>query len=252
MLGPFALAPKGTMSSRALPLAEALVARGHRVTMILPPWDNPTQSGRCWTEAGVAVRHIALPRRLETAGIVYRLRQAVRAARPDVVHLFKPKGHSALAALTLDRRLPLVVDSDDWEGGGGWNSVNDYSPAERLLFAWQERQLPRRADASTVASRTLEARLWGFGVPPGRVRYLPNGLSRRLHGDWPAPPERALAVRRRLGLGDAPTLLLYTRFVEFPVGRIVALLREARCAIPDVRLLVVGRGFFGEEGALLP
>ncbi len=34
LLGPFALAPKATMSARALPLAEALVARGHRVALV--------------------------------------------------------------------------------------------------------------------------------------------------------------------------------------------------------------------------
>ena len=126
MLGPFGLAPKSTMRMRALPLAEALVARGHRVTLILPPWDDPARSGQEWVERGVTIRHIALPRRLSTWGIVHRLRAAVREASPDLLHVFKPKGYGALAALGLERRYPLVVDTDDWEGRGGWNEVGDY------------------------------------------------------------------------------------------------------------------------------
>ena len=251
MLGPFALAPKATMSARALPLAEALVARGHRVTVVLPPWDNPAQSGRRWEEAGVAIRNVSLPRRLETAGIVYRLLRAVDEARPDLVHLFKPKGHGALAALALGRRYPLVVDTDDWEGRGGWNDLNPYSPAQRALFAWQERDLPRRAAATTAASRALEARVRGFGVPPGCVCYLPNGVSRRRHGAWAEAAERAPDVRRRLGLGDAPTVLLYTRFVEFAPSRAVALFRAVLREVPAARALVIGKGFFGEEESLL-
>ncbi|HET8625955.1 MAG TPA: glycosyltransferase, partial [Thermomicrobiales bacterium] len=209
MLGPFALAPKATMRARALPLAETLAARGQRVTLLLPPWDDPAQSGRRWCERGVAVRNIVLPKRCDTAGIVYRLRAALAALRPDIVHVFKPKGHGALAALAAPGRAALVVDSDDWEGPGGWNDVSAYSPAQRVLFAWQERDLPRRAGAVTVASRTLEERQWGFGLAPRRVHYVPNGVAAWRHGDWCKRAEGAPALRAALGLGAAPVLLLY-------------------------------------------
>lgn len=250
MLGPFGLAPKMTMRMRALPLAEALAARGWRVTMILPPWDDPASSGREWSEDGVTIRHVSLPRRLTTLGIVHRMRGAVRAARPDLLHVFKPKGYGALAALGLERRYPLAVDTDDWEGRGGWNEVGGYSAAQRAVFAWQERTLPRRAAITTVASRTLETQVWGFGVPRDRVVYLPNGIGAKRHGGWAVARDGAARVRRQLGLDTAPTILLYTRFVEFPPDRPVALLRSVREAVPDARLLVVGRGLLGEEGAM--
>ena len=250
MVAPFGLAPKATTRGRALPLAAALVARGHRVTLIVPPWDDPARSGQEWVEDGVTIRHISLPRRFETAGIVARLRAAIRAARPDLVHVFKPKGHGALAALGLERRYPVVVDTDDWEGAGGWNDSGLYSQAQQALFAWQERDAPRRAAAATAASRTLEGQLWGFGLAPERVAHLPNGVARARHGDWARAREAAPAVRAQLGLGDAPTVLLYTRFVEFPPARAVAILRGVREQIPDVRLLVVGHGFGGEDAAL--
>jgi glycosyltransferase involved in cell wall biosynthesis len=234
---------------RALPLAEALVGRGHRVTIIVPPWDDPARSGQQWTEEGVTIRHIALPRRLSTWGIAHRLRGAVRAVRPDLVHVFKPKGYGALAALGLERHYPLVVDTDDWEGRGGWNEVGGYSFAQRAVFAWQERSLPRRAAAATVASRTLETQLWGFGLPRDGVVYLPNGIATKRHGTWTAAREGAAEVRQRLGLTDAPTMLLYTRFVEFPPERPVAILRAVRERVPGARLLIVGSGLNGEETA---
>lgn len=251
MVAPFGLAPKATTSTRALPLAAALVARGHRVTLLVPPWDDPARSGQEWVEDGVTIRHIALPRRLATAGIVARLRAAIRAAAPDLVHVFKPKGYGALAALGLERRYPIVVDTDDWEGAGGWNERGRYGPLERALFGWQERDTPRRAAAATAASRTLEGQLWGFGLARERVAYLPNGIAAQRHGDWARARERAPEVRRQLGLGAAPTILLYTRFVEFPPARAVAILRGVRERVPDVRLLVVGHGFGGEERIML-
>ncbi len=250
MIAPFGLAPKATTRARALPLAAALVARGWRATLLVPPWDDRERSGQSWVEDGVTIRHIALPRRLETAGIVHRLRAAIRDLAPDLVHVFKPKGHGALAALGLERRCPLIVDTDDWEGAGGWNDSDRYSPAQRALFAWQERALPRRAIAVTAASRALEGQAWGFGIAPERVTYLPNGLTTKRHGDWASARAAAPQARRDLGLGDAPTILLYTRFVEFAPLRPVAILRATRERVPEARLLVVGHGFHGEEGAL--
>ncbi len=247
MLGPFGLSPKSTMRMRALPLAEALVARGHRVTLILPPWDDPARSGQEWVEDGVTIRHIALPQRLTLWGIVHRLRAAVRTAQPDLLHVFKPKGHGALAALGLEKRYPLVVDTDDWEGRGGWNEVGDYSLAQRTVFAWQEQSLPRRAAAATVASRTLETQVWGFGVSRERVTYLPNGIAAKRHGTWATASAGAAATREQLGLGDAPTILLYTRFVEFPPERPSAILQAVRERVPNARLLIVGSGLRGEE-----
>lgn len=44
MLGTFGLRPKGTMSARALPLAQELAGRGWRVRLALPPWDSPADA----------------------------------------------------------------------------------------------------------------------------------------------------------------------------------------------------------------
>lgn len=254
MLAPFGIRPKGTLSARMLPLAQALVQRGHCASIVAPPVQNPQDAGRRDSYAGVPVIHTPLPAGAGPAGVASQVLSLLRAAlaeRPDVLHLFKPKGYSGLAALLLRAlrpSLPLVVDTDDWEGWGGWNELLPYTRPAKALFAWQERDLPRRADAVTVASRTLQSQVRGFGVPPERVVYLPNGVS----------SVEGLKVNRlessnlqTFKLSNFQTMLLYTRFWEFDVRDLVAALVPIAAACPAARLLVVGRGEREEERELL-
>ncbi len=248
LLGGFGMQPKATMTFRALPLGRELVSRGHDVTLIVPPWDHPEDAGRAWEDHGVRVVNIALPPRMQTMGIVAALRKAVHTARPDVVHLFKPKGYAGLV-MPLLRGLPIVLDTDDWEGTGGWNERGPYSASQRRLFAWQERHLPQRVAHVTVASRTLETQQWGLGIPPDRVTYLPNALDPVRYSVWPdhcAIMRQAARVRASLGL-DSPTVLLYTRFVEFAPEMVAALFGWVREAMPTARFLIVGDGMDGED-----
>jgi glycosyltransferase involved in cell wall biosynthesis len=250
MIGLFGMRPRGTMGERALPMAQALAARGHTVTLLLPPWQNPEDAGRSWEDNGVAVENIRLPARIPGFFhllITLRLVRRALALKPDVVHLFKPKAYSGLAHWLL-ARLPqpprLVVDTDDWEGAGGWNEIGGYTPTQRRFFAWQERWGLTHADALTVASRALESLVWAMGVAPERVFYVPNG----------AEPHGMEQQDRRLetgdSRGDSPCILLYTRFFEFPVSRVIDVLLRVRRRIPQARLLVVGKGLFGEEEEL--
>lgn len=249
MVGPFGMRPLGTMGVRGLPMAQALAARGHAVTLLLPPWQNPEDEGSCWAEGGVAVENITLPPGVP--GLFHlltalRLARRALALRPDVVHLFKPKAYSGLthwllARIPHARRPRLVVDSDDWEGPGGWNEIGGYTPSQRRFFAWQERWGLTHGDAITVASRALEGLVWAMGVERGRVFYVPNGVGeQRLEiGDW-KPRE-----------GKYPVVLLYTRFFEFPISRVVEVVWRVRERVPEARLLVVGKGFSAEEKELL-
>jgi hypothetical protein len=130
MIGPFGLQPKATLSFRALPMAKALVARGHSVTVLIPPWDHPADAGREWVEDGVRVVNVPLPRQVPLLFHVLLTRRLVTRAlalRPDVIHCFKPKAYAGLAHLilwwlrrlrftkTLPPTVRLVVDEDDWE-----------------------------------------------------------------------------------------------------------------------------------------
>ena len=264
MVGPFGLRQRGTMSVRALPMARALAARGHTVTVLLPPWQNPEDSGQRRKEGGVSIENIPLPPPIP--GLFHlltalRLARRTLALRPDVVHLFKPKAYSGLthwllARLPRARRPRLVVDTDDWEGPGGWNDLAPYSPAQKRFFTWQERWGLTHADAVTVASRTLESLVWALGVPPEQVFYVPNGAAETKHATRNTKHE---ARREEPGaeenqspiLHPAPCILLYTRFFEFPVSRVIEVFQRVRKRVPAARLLVVGEGLFGEQEELL-
>lgn len=249
MVGPFGLRPRGTMSVRALPMARALTRRGHSVTLLLPPWQNPEDSGRIEERGSVTIENVPLPPNVPLLFhtlTALRLTRRALALQPDVVHLFKPKAYSGLTHWLLarrprGRRPRLVLDTDDWEGAGGWNDLADYTAAQRRFFAWQERWGLTHADAVTVASRALESLVWALGVSPEQVAYVPNGFP---HPHLASPPELRAEPER-------PLILLYTRFFEFPVSRVVSVLGRVREHIPEARLLVVGRGLFGEEEKLL-
>ncbi len=250
MIGPFGMQPKGTMSARALPMAKALVARGQGVTLLIPPWDHPPDAGREWEEDGVRIVNVSLPPRLPLffhVALALRLVRRALALRPDVVHCFKPKAYSGLAHFILWwlRRLGLVhlrlvVDEDDWEQA--WNDLAPYSPAQRRVFAWQERWGLTHADGVVVASRELVRLVEELGVMPSRIFYVPNGVH-LLPGGGHHPE----AVRMLWELDDAPIILLYTRFFEFTLGRVVEVLRRVVAQEPRAKLLVVGEGLLGEE-----
>ena len=246
MVGPFGFHPKKTMRARAFRLAREMVADGHDVALFMPPWHTPEVAGRRWTEDGVAITYVAV--QAGTVGISRALLRATLAFRPDVVHCFKPKAYSGLVAWWLWQRrrheLRIIVDSDDWEGWGGWNNHAPYSPLQKRFFGWQERWGLRRHHALTVASRTLQSLAWAHGAAPELVHYLPNGP-----GIVPGTP--ATTRRESLGLAERPVLLLYSRLFEFGAERLIAVLQRVHAALPDLAILAVGAGLYEDDSVEL-
>lgn len=266
MIGPFGLQPKGTMKVRALPLARALAARGHAVRMVLPPWDFPQDAGRRLQEGGVEVENIELPAGVPGLFHVNTTRHLVRRAlnfQPEVIHCFKPKAYAGLAAWWLWQmkrtgrlQARLIVDTDDWEGSGGWNDLGSrqssavsrqssvasgqYSWAQKRVFAWQEQWGLTHNDGVIVASKTLQSIVWSLGVGPDRVMYVPNGCR-----------ETSTAHAQSEIKNQKSEILLYTRFFEFKIERVLEVLRRVVEHEPGAVLLVVGKGFNGEEDQLL-
>lgn len=253
-LAPFGIRPKGSLQARMLPLAKELQRIRHDPVIIAPPYTNPEDSGLVEVVEGVTLRNVRLG---PTGGplaaplIAWRMLRAALNLQPDLIHLFKPKGYGGLAAMALAgmRRLGirtplLVVDSDDREGRGGMNDLHSYSWPEKRLFSLQEQWLTRWADGVTVASRSLESLAWGMGARLGTTLYLPNGPVVR-------PAGSREQGRRRFGFGaKQPVLLLYTRFFEFDQQRLYTVLEQLCSRMPQLRLLVVGKGQQGEEQAL--
>lgn len=239
MLGTFGLWRLGTLQARALSFARELAARGYRCAIVTSPWDMPSERGVVEVRDDVLIVNT----RSASAAAIPAVRQqlnAVRQLRPRLVHLFKPRGFGGLATRRLLGQAPVIVDSDDWEGDGGWNRQGDYSLPQRRLFDWQERTLLRDADGVTAASTLLEHRAVALRGGSRGVWRLPNGLS----PSW----IDMLANARETSEGspgsasEPPTVLLYSRFEEFDPAwpdRFAQAL-HARCRA--ARVIAVGGG----------
>lgn len=243
MLGPFAVQPKGTVRARLLPLAQALAAGGHTVRVVLPPYDYPAHSGAHWYEQGCKVENVTLPRSTSPARhLLLSWRMACRAVRPpvDIIHLFKPKGYGGIACrllLLLPRRLrpAILVDSDDWEGAGGWNDIADYAASWRRFFAWQEQDLLRAADGVTVASHALQELATILRGAPDRVWRVPNGVN--VIPSLPALPK------------NHPLVLLFSRLHDADPSVVVPALAAIHAAHPDVSFCIAGAVLHDERTA---
>ena len=248
MVGNFGLSDKATMSARALPLARELARLGHKVTVILPadsavPPTLPTSDSVRINFVGNG-RARSFPRQVAFG---LQVTYAALQSRPDILYAFKPKAYAGLALLvfwfarTLGLVAPtLALDTDDWEGAGGWADRDHKAAWQRLLVGQHEKWSLRHADLVTVASRELERLATAEGAAPV---YAPNAASPSSPG-W--EPGDGHAVRQALGIGDAPIVLAYTRFVEFAPRRLAALVACLHRLRPAVHFLVVGKGLGGE------
>jgi glycosyltransferase involved in cell wall biosynthesis len=215
----FAWEPKGTARARAFPLAAELVKRGHEVTILLAPYDNPAESGQKREIHGVRIVNVDVgknPGLRHVPFVLRRLRAAICEYSPDIVHVFKPKGYAGAICtwLLLSGFNSVVLDCDDWEGWGGWNDVKNYPWVVKEYIDRQEKWLMRHAPVVTTASRALQDRAIKLRKSPKGVFYIPNcGGS----PDNVAAQETALSMtgeqaKKSFGLPDAPAIFYSGHF----------------------------------------
>lgn len=241
----FAWEPKGTARARAFPLLVELARRGHKVTLLTVPYDNPKLSGTEFVQDGVTVRSISLDSRLvKWIDLPLRAAREIEALDPDIVHIFKPKGYAGAVAWLLLRRgnLSVCIDCDDWEGWGGWNELKPYPHLVKEYIDRQEKWLTRRAHSVTVASRVLLNRARQIGQPDSRIFYSPNCVTRtqlNLLGGIAAAD--TAEFKRELGLSTNP-LILYAGHFE-PTDDILFFCRAVTPALAaGAALALVGDG----------
>ncbi len=196
-------------------------------------------------EAGGAVRPFAsasasLPRRV--LGLRASVRAALREERPDLV-----ASHFALytaPALDLVRERPLVVHFH-----GPWAAESAAEGAGRASLVAKravERAVYRRATTFVVLSEAFrDVLVRDYGVDPRAVRIVPGGVDADLF-DVAASREEA---RDRLGWpADRPVVLTVRRLVRrMGLEGLVEALQAVRQRVPDVLLLVAGRGPLASE-----
>lgn len=193
---------------------------------------------------GLVVRH---PRFLAMPGLgmfsnpftLYRTaraavaRMATEGVAIDVIdaHYLYPDG---VAAVWLGRALgrPVVLTAR----GSDVSELPQYWYPRRLI-----REAVARADALIAVSAGLKQKLLALGAAECRTTVLRNGVDLEAF----QPPGDRTALRRSLGLGDAPMLLAVGRLVPLKAyDRVISALPD----LPGYTLLIAGEG--PERGAL--
>lgn len=251
---------------RWLPLAHALAAQGHEVSLVMLHHDYRHQTTRQYQpqasdpSAGRVVVYYAgqmhvygpvgqrrYPRstellRLALMGAVSLARVAVQT-RCDALHICKPQPINGMAGVFAARMIgcPFYVDCDDYEAGGnrfgaGW---------QRQMVQYTEDHLPRHAAGVTVNTRFLQQRYERQGIAPSHLVYVPNGVpAARLNPPDPRHVDGLRSALRLDSLPDAPvvmyvgTLSQTTHHVGLLLDSFALVVRR----IPSARLVLVGDG----------
>jgi len=114
-------------------------------------------------------------------------------------------------------------------------------------FAWLRRRIVRRCDGYVTLSPALQERYCEAGLPPAKLRLVPQGVDVRRF----APSESKLVVRQALGLPTHKPVIVFVGSLIHRKG-IDVLLRawpEVCAARPEARLVLVGRNQFLERSA---
>ena len=232
MLGTFSAWNLGTIQARALPLATELRSLGVRPAIVVTPWDMPSEAGAIDVIDGVPIINTTSASATHPLSAIRHQINWARKLNPALVHVFKPKGFGGFAGRVLSASMPLVVDSDDWEGDGGWNEAGDYGLLQRRVFHYQEQDLLRRATYVTAASTLLADRAREMRKSAGdTVKRLPNGIT---HKRW---LELSSARQMPPASIDPAVILLYSRFAEFD-NDWLASFASALSAVTDRKLVV--------------
>ncbi|WP_052847466.1 glycosyltransferase [Streptomyces avicenniae] len=193
---------------------------------------NPGQVARDLRADGVRVTHLGMHGNRDLAALP-RLAGIIRDGRYDLVHthLYRACVYGRLAARLAGVRAVVATEHSLGERRIEGRPL---TPGTRALYLASE-----RLGAATVAvSAAVAGRLRAWGVPPGRIHLVHNGIeAARFRYD----PAARRAVRERLGVPPGAVVVA-------GVGRLVpgkgfaTLLRAVATLPPDVWLVLAGDG----------
>jgi glycosyltransferase involved in cell wall biosynthesis len=156
---------------------------------------------------------------------------------------FRILGIAALAARAITGR-PTILKADsrgelsgDYFRAGLADAGLTPESAGVSLALRVRNVLLRRADAFVAISDELASEFLENGVPPSRIRRIPNGVDTDVFR--PASAEERSVLRRKLGLPSAPVAVYTGRLVSYK--GLPSLLRAWR-NVPSACLVLVGEG----------
>ncbi len=227
MVCPYNLSRPGGVQGQVLGLSRALLARGHRVTVVAPDDERPVGPQVLHDGDGpdldlwVIGHTTSLRSNGSVAPVALSPSASLRAnrildpTRFDVVHWHEPMAPGISYRSLLAARVPMVATFHR-AGGSSWYK------AFKPLAWWGAGRIQRRVAVSEAARLTAEAALGGH------YEVLFNGVELgRFSGIEPTPTDR-------------PTILFLGRHEE---RKGLGVLLEAFEAVPDpVRLWIAGDG----------
>ena len=212
-------------------LAAEQVARGWRVVVASPTYGQLAEQAM---DAGAGHIPWSAGRAPGPGSLLdaTRLSKIVRKAEPDLVHLHSSKAGFA-GRLALRGRKPTVFQPHAWS----FDAVR--GPVRPAAIAW-ERSAARWAAIVLCVSPSERQ----HGVDAGihaNWRVVPNGVDA---SSWPvASDDERSATRKRLGLGDLPTVVCVGRLAR-QKGQDVLLAAwpDVLQQVPQAQLVLVGDG----------
>lgn len=236
------------------PIAKGVAAFGHEVHLVAP-WHPAITRGK--SEDGVHFHffHYAPVPALNVFGYASGLRAdtELRAAAWIAAPMAMAAGWFKAWRVATKRRATMM--HGHWVIPGGVMAAaaagslplvvslhgSDVFVAERnAMIGRVARGVFARAGAVTACSDDLRRRALALGAAPGTTATVPYGVDTRRFA--PDAVRRA-AVRRHLGIGDAPLVFTAGRLVskkgfEF----LIDATRQLQAAMPGVRVMIAGDG----------
>lgn len=230
--------PTGGMLHYAAALANALARQpGLEVTILLPRGASTALLAPGVTPAFVdlELRHGLRHAATNVLGLlrVDRFLQALRATRPDLVHLNSSHPWLILTARLIARRWPLVATVHDVEPHPGESGLRRRLQGAVVL---------RHARAIAVHGEELKATLLARCPkrPAEDVVVTPHGPYTFFKEDGPTGPP------------DRPTVLFFGRIIAYKgLEVLLAAAPKVRERIPDVLFVVAGEGNLAPYAPLL-
>ncbi len=224
--------PHGGVGTVIQALARALVARGHRVTVLGVSRTNPGETD----DQGVRVVRLPHARLRGTGFLVHgrRLRRALAALHRETPLDVVEGQEGSLAVLPRRRPYTAVIRMN---GGHHFFAVT-LGGRPRAWRSWLERRSFARADHLSAVSRYVAEttrELLGLGDRP--VEILPNGVD----------TDRF----RPLDVDEEPGTVAFVGTVceKKGIRQLVAAMPAILAAHPDARLLVAGRDWVDADGS---
>jgi glycosyltransferase involved in cell wall biosynthesis len=182
---------------------------------------------------GTAVRALDMRRNTQLSAML-RLRRIIRAGRYDVVHthLYRSQIYGRPAAWLAG--TPVIVSTEHSIGETHLERRRMTRPVQALYLATE-----LFSDMTIAVSAAVRARMTAWGIRPGKVTVIPNGVDLDRVAFDAAGRAR---VRAELGIGAADYAVLLLGRLDQNKRFDEAIEAAAPSLSPGVRVVVVGGG----------